>query len=172
MFPNKNWSLGVLNSADKKLTTQVLCGQSLINHYPYVKQQYLHCHYFFDQHFQSTKTPVFVSKYFKKSLCSIFLIFLQRFDQVLIFSAKSHHWRIGINWRHIYVINSKECVTNRWTVLNIYNQYSFSYKCWNLCANRLIWLDVIKENTRRCSFSEHSVVLVMKMNEHQPLCTV
>jgi len=28
---------------------------------------------------------------FKQSLCSMFLIFLQRFDKVLIFSAKSHH---------------------------------------------------------------------------------
>ena len=28
------------------------------------------------------------------------------------------------------------------------NQYSFSYECWNFCANWLIWLEVIKENTR------------------------
>jgi len=74
-----------------------------------------------------------------------------------LFSAKSHHWRIGINWRHNYVINSKEYVTNRWTILNIYNQYSFSYKCWNFCANWLIWLEVIKEN-KGDVFSEHSVV--------------
>jgi len=45
----------------------------------------------------------------------MFLNFSQRFDQVLIFSD-SHHWRIGINWRHHYVINSKERVTNRWTI--------------------------------------------------------
>jgi len=77
--------------------------------------QYLHCQFFFDQRFQSTKTPVFVTKHFKQLLCSIFLIFSQQFDQVglLIFSANSHRWRIGINWLHSYVINNKECVTNR-----------------------------------------------------------
>ena len=40
--------------------------------------------------------------------------------------------------------------------LKIYNQYSFSYKCWNFCANWLIWIVVIKEN-KRGFFSEHSV---------------
>jgi len=69
-----------------------------------------------------------------------------------LFSAKSHHWHISINWRHNYVINNKEYVTNRWTILNIYNQYSFIYKCWNFCANRSIWLEVTKENKRGCFF--------------------
>jgi len=35
---------------------------------------------------------------------------------------------------------------------NIYNQYSFSYKCWNFCANCLTWLEVIKQNKRGCFF--------------------
>ena len=48
----------------------------------------------------------FCWKTFKQSLCSIFLIFLQRFDQVLIFNANSHCLRIGINWRHNYVITT------------------------------------------------------------------
>jgi len=34
--------------------------------------------------FQSTKTPVFVRKHFKQSICSMFLIFSQIFDQVLL----------------------------------------------------------------------------------------
>jgi len=42
-------------------------------------------------------------------------------------------------------------------VLNIYDQYSFSYKCWNFCANWLIWLEVIKERHKGVFFSEHSV---------------
>ena len=46
-----------------------------------------------------------------------YLIFSQRFHQVLMFSPKSHHWRIGINLHHDYVINSKEYVTNGWTVV-------------------------------------------------------
>jgi len=45
--------------------------------------------------------------------------------------------------------------------LNIYNQYSLSYKCWNFCANWLIWLQVIKEN-KWGFFSEHSVILPLK----------
>jgi len=45
-----------------------------------------------------------------------YLLFLQIFHHILIFSANSHHWRMGINWHHNYVINSKEYVTNRWTV--------------------------------------------------------
>ena len=57
----------------------------------------------------------FCQETFKQLLCSVFLIFWQRFDQVLTFSANSHHWRIGINWRYNYVISSKECITNRWT---------------------------------------------------------
>jgi len=68
------------------------------------------------QHFQSIKTPVFVRKHFKQSPCSIFLIFWQIFGQVLIFSVNSSHWHIGINWRHNYVINSKEYITNRWNI--------------------------------------------------------
>ena len=92
LFPNKNWSLGGLKAliknwqhtycsstywavVDNTLFAQCLCRQ-----------------FFFDQRFQSTKTPVFVRIHFKQSLCSIFLIFSQRFDQVLIFSANSHHW--------------------------------------------------------------------------------
>jgi len=39
----------------------------------YVEQQYLCCQ-FFDQCFQSTKTPVFVRKHFKEPLRCIFLI--------------------------------------------------------------------------------------------------
>jgi len=34
MFPNKNWSLDGLKALFKKLTTQVLCGQCEVNHYP------------------------------------------------------------------------------------------------------------------------------------------
>ena len=34
MFPNKNWRLGGLKALIKKLTTQVLCGQCEVNHYP------------------------------------------------------------------------------------------------------------------------------------------
>jgi len=78
--------------------------------------QYLCCQFFFGQCFQSTKTPVFVRKHFKQSLCSIILIFSQRFDQVLIFTANSHHWHIGIDWRHNCIMNSKEYVTNVWTI--------------------------------------------------------
>jgi len=74
------------------------------------------CCQFFDQRFQSTKTSVFVRKHFKQSPCSIFLIFWQRFGQVLIFSVHSRHWHIGINWRHNYVINSKEYITKRWNI--------------------------------------------------------
>ena len=44
--------------------------------------QYLCCQ-FFDQHFQSTKTPAFVRKHFEQLLCSIFLIFSQTFHQAL-----------------------------------------------------------------------------------------
>jgi len=34
MFPNKNWRLGGLKVLIKKLTTQVLCGQCEVDHYP------------------------------------------------------------------------------------------------------------------------------------------
>jgi len=143
---SKNW-----------MTTQVLLFVALGSGRPRTVQHST-CGQFFDQHFQSTKTPVFVRKHFKQSLYSIFLILSQRFDQVLIFSANYHHWRIGIKWRHNYIVNSKEYVTNIWLFLNIYNQHSFSYKCWNFCVSWLIWLEVIKEN-KGDVFSEHSVCI-------------
>jgi len=74
MFPNKNWNFGRLKVLTKKLTTQMLyCVDSVRSTTTqYVEQQYLCCQ-FFDQCFQFTKTPVFVRKHFKQSLCSIFL---------------------------------------------------------------------------------------------------
>jgi len=68
MFPNKNWSLGGLKALIEKKKKQVLLLDVLGSG----------------------------RKYFMQSLCSIFLIFSQRFDQVIIFSANSHH-DIGIN---------------------------------------------------------------------------
>jgi len=120
MFPNKKSNLGRLKVLIKKLTTQVLyCADSARSTTTqYVDQQYLRCQ-FFEQCFQFTKTPVFVRKHFKQSLCSIFLIFSQRFDQALIWSKI---WSVLIpiinvlTWRHNYVINSKEYVTDRWTI--------------------------------------------------------
>jgi len=47
----------------------------------YVEQHYLCCQFFY-QRFQSTKTPVFAH----------ISHFLERFDQVLIFSANSHQY--------------------------------------------------------------------------------
>jgi len=94
MIPNKNWSLSGLEELIKKLlTTQVLCGQCEVDHYPIrrtIEQQYLCCQ-FFDQRFQSTKIPGFVKKHFKQSPCSIILIFWQRFGQVFIFSVNFRH---------------------------------------------------------------------------------
>ena len=64
----------------------LLCGQCKVDHYPMgpTTVAYLCCQ-FLDQRFKSTKIPVFARKHFKQSLCFIFLIFSQRFDQVLIF---------------------------------------------------------------------------------------
>jgi len=72
MFPNKNWSLGGLKALMKKLTAQVLLFDVLGSGRP---AQYLYCQ-FFDQHFQSIKTSVFVRKQLNQSFWSIFLIFL------------------------------------------------------------------------------------------------
>ena len=76
MIPNKNWSLSGLEELIKKLlTTQVLCGQCEVDHYPIrrtIEQQYLCCQ-FFDQRFQSTKTPVFVSKHLSNLFAPYFL---------------------------------------------------------------------------------------------------
>jgi len=69
-------------STDKKLTTQVLCGQFEVDHYP-IRRTTIRVLSIFYQSFQFTKTPVFVRKHFKQSLCFIFLIFLQRFDKYL-----------------------------------------------------------------------------------------
>jgi len=112
MFPNKKWSLVDWKRWSKKLKTQILLSTYWVVVNLALSARCL-CYQSFYQHFQSTKTPVFVRKHFKQSLCSMFFIFSQRFDQVL---ANSHHWRIGINWRHNYVINSREYVTNRWTI--------------------------------------------------------
>jgi len=76
----------------------------------------------FDQRFQSTKTPVFVRNILNNRFASYFLF--SHKDLIKYFSAKSHHWLISINWRHSYIINSKEYVID-----NMYNQYSFRYKC-------------------------------------------
>ena len=95
---------------DKKLTTEVVLLFDVLG-WPCIVRT-LPVLSIFDQRFQSIKTSVFVGKQFEQSLCSIFLICWSRFDQVLVFRANSHHWRIGINWRHNYVINSHECVTN------------------------------------------------------------
>jgi len=132
----KRWSKKFYNTG----TVRTMRGRPLPNT-SNIEQRYLCCQFFY-QCCQSTKTPVFVH----------ISHFLERFDQVLIFSANSHHW----NWRHNYVISSKEYVTNRWLFLKIYNRYSFSYKCWHFFANWLICLEVIKENRRRF-LSEHSV---------------
>jgi len=114
LFPNKNWMKSWLTeSVGQKInntgTVRTMRGRPL----PNTSNKSTYVVNFLNQRFQSTKTPVFVRKQFKQSLCSIFLIFCQRFDQVLIFSANRHHWRIGINWRHNFVISSKECTTNR-----------------------------------------------------------
>jgi len=91
MYPNKNWSLGGLKALiKKKLTTQALCEQRVVDHCPICRTT-VRVLSIFDQRFQSTKTPVFVRKQFKQSLCFIFLIFSQRFDQVLTFSVNFHH---------------------------------------------------------------------------------
>jgi len=117
LFPNKNWMKSwcterIDQKNDNTGTVRTMRGRPL----PNTLNNSTCVVIFFHQRFQSTKTPVFVRKQFKQSLCSIFLIFWQRFDQVLTFSANCHHWRIGINWRHNYVINSKECATNRSTI--------------------------------------------------------
>ena len=58
LFPNKNWSLVGLKVLIKKIdntgTVRIMRGQPLPN-----TSKYLCCH-FFDQRFQSTKTPVFL----------------------------------------------------------------------------------------------------------------
>ena len=90
MFPNKNWGLGGLKSLIKKLTTQVLLFDVLGSGQPRTLCAVPVLSLIFDQRFQSTKTSVFVRKHFKQSPCSVFLIFSQRFDPVLIFSANSH----------------------------------------------------------------------------------
>ena len=140
MFPNKNWCLGGLKVLMKKLTTQVglLLSDVLDSGRPRIVHTLPVLSVFLISTFSPPRLQFLLG--IPLSCCSIFLIFLQRFDKVLIFSANSHHWRIGIIWHHSFVINSKEYVTNIWTILNIYKQYSFSYKCWNFCTNWLIWL--------------------------------
>ena len=114
----KRWS----NIRGNELQQRYSCWTYLVVVDLALSAQYLCCQFFFDQRFQSTKTPVFLRKHFKQLPCSMFLIFSQRFDQVclFLFSASFHHWRIGINWRHYYVIDSKERVTNRWTLFKIF----------------------------------------------------
>ena len=91
----KRWS--------KKLTTQILCRQCELDHYRIRRTTVgLPVLSVFYQRFQSTKTPYF--------------LFLAKIWSSRAYIYISHHWRIGINWRHNYVINSKECVTNRCTV--------------------------------------------------------
>jgi len=49
MFPNKNWSLGRLKALIKKMTTQVLCGQCEVDHYP-IRPTTVLCFQFFTAH--------------------------------------------------------------------------------------------------------------------------
>jgi len=84
-------SLSGLKALIKKVTTQVLWFDVLFSGRPHTVSTVAYvCCQVFDQRFQSIKTSVFVSKQFEQSLCSIFLTFSKRFDQVLIFSANSH----------------------------------------------------------------------------------
>ena len=63
LFPNKNWSLDGLKALIKKIWQHTYCADSARSTTTqYVEQQYL-CFQFFDQRFQSTKTPVFVRKH-------------------------------------------------------------------------------------------------------------
>jgi len=69
MFLNKTWNLGGLKALIKKLTTQVLlfdCSTYWVVVDLALSAQYLCCQQFFDQLFQSTKTPVFVRNHFRK----------------------------------------------------------------------------------------------------------
>jgi len=120
MFANKNWSLGGLKVLIKKLTTQV--GLQLFDILGSGRPRTVHTvavlSIFFISTFSPPRLQFLLANILRNplSFCSIFLIYLQRFDQVLIFSGNSHHWRMGINWRHSYVTNSKEYVTNIWTI--------------------------------------------------------
>jgi len=82
MFPNTHWSFDGLKALIKKWTTQVLCGQCQVDHYP-IRRTTVSVLSIFDQRFQSNKTPVFVTKHFQQLLCSIFLIFSQHFIKYL-----------------------------------------------------------------------------------------
>jgi len=80
---------------------------------------------------------------------------------VIVMSVNTYMSMIGISTEDKYLIKSlpeykkygakrllKCFLTKTGLFLNISNQYSFSYKCWNFCANWLIWLEVIHENKR------------------------
>jgi len=58
---SKNWQYRYCVDNARSTTTQ------------YVEQQYLCCQFFSDQHFQSTKTPVFVRKHLSNRFAPYFL---------------------------------------------------------------------------------------------------
>jgi len=98
LFPNKNWSLDGLKALiiDNTGTVQTVRGHPL----PNMSNNSTCVVNLLDQRFQSTKTPVFARKHSSNRFAPYFLFSGKKTDQVLIFSANSHHWRIGINWRH------------------------------------------------------------------------
>ena len=104
----KNWQLGYCCSTYLVVVDLTLCTQ-------YV------CCQFFELRFQAIKTPVFVRKHFRQSLCSIFLIFSQRFDQALIFANE-----IVMEWTSVLnIIRSLTYITftvadvHRWVPLQL-----------------------------------------------------
>jgi len=93
MFPNKNWSLGGLKVLMKKLTTQVLLFDVLGSGQPRTVHTVPVLSIFLMNTFSPPRLQSLLGNILGNPLscCSIFLIFLQRFDQVLISSANSHH---------------------------------------------------------------------------------
>jgi len=84
MFLNKNWSLGGLKALIKKLTTLLFDVGLLANGRPRTVRTLSVLSIVFYQRFQSTKTPVFVSKHLSDRFAPYFLF--SRKD-----SAISHH---------------------------------------------------------------------------------
>ena len=99
MFPNKNWSLGGLKALiknDNAGTVRTVRGRPLLN----TSNNSICVVNFLISAFSPPRLQFLLGNILSNRFAPYFFIFSQRFDQVLIFSAKSCHWRIDINLRH------------------------------------------------------------------------